>query len=402
MKKKLFLHVGLNKTGSSALQSWLSNNHKELGKCGYYYPVTEKKSTKFEISSGNGALFNQYLEGKIDETQVIHNYFNSPVKNVIISKENFNFDLTKINELKAFCIRNKIDLRVIVYVRDVYGWAYSIYVQLVKRHSYVRSFNAFISGLKDAAHIRYASLLHTNIENIDIVHYDTVKSNVAFAFSQCIEVDYAQLKPMAKVKVNRTLTFDEINVVIFISKLVKIYNKKGNNDYICQLASDFLVNTYKERVSEVFVDKGLLLILENKFKSDVDNFNQKVKGDLKLFTEDVRAQSIKSEDLNHDILLDVLRNIISKIEPKLALYLAAEVYLLSESDGAPLIIDLAEYEQKYIIAYTLRDVALFLETVDVNRSLIFMQLAYKLKPTGSLISKKIVELTDKLASQNNE
>ena len=398
MNKKLYLHVGLNKTGSSALQSWLSINNEELRHCDYYYPVTENKSAQFEVSSGNGTLFDMYLDGHIDEEKVIDNYFDTALNNIIISKENFNFTEEKINKLKLFCSRTNLDLKVIIYVRDIYGWAYSIYVQVVKRHSYVKDFAEFVRGLKNAMHIEYASLLNDNIENVDIVHYDTVKTDVASAFSASINVDYHQLKPMAKIKVNRTLTFEEINVVTFISSLAQIYNKKGNNDLVCKLASDFLVNTYKERVSEVFVDKSLVLLLEKKFKSDVDTFNKKAGVDLKLFTEDVRAQTVKSEHLNHDILFDVMNHILKKVNTEWAIYLAAEVYYLSASHGSKLISDITGSNNKYINAHVLRDTALFLESIDLNKSLAFMTMAKEIKPSGKFICKKVSELTDKLSS----
>lgn len=398
MNKKLFLHVGLNKTGSSALQSWLSNNNEELSQSDYHYPVTENKSAKFEISSGNGTMFDGYLDGTIGQEKIIENYFDTTLSNIIISKENFNFTEKKIKNLKSFCSQHSLDLKVIVYVRDIYGWAYSIYVQVVKRHSYVKGFDAFARSLKSAMHIEYASLIYENIENVDIVHYDIVKADVAAAFSASINLDYHQLKPMANVKVNRTLTFEEINVVTFISSLAGIYNPRNNNDDVCKLASDFLVNTYKERVSEVFVDESLVSLLEKKFKDDVITFNNKTGVDLKLFTEDIRANTVKLNYLNNDILLDVMNNIWERIDAKWASYLAAEVYMISATHGSKLIFDIMGKKNKYIVAHLLRDTALFLESTDLDKSLAFMTMAQKIKPSGKFIKKKVAEITEKLSS----
>ena len=53
--KKLYLHVGCGKTGSSALQVWLSQIAGELEKTGILYPLHGATPLDdYTISSGNG------------------------------------------------------------------------------------------------------------------------------------------------------------------------------------------------------------------------------------------------------------------------------------------------------------------------------------------------------------
>ena len=54
--RTLYLHIGLGKTGSSALQSWLSLNAELLSKQGIDYADLVPEVKYGESLSGNGTL----------------------------------------------------------------------------------------------------------------------------------------------------------------------------------------------------------------------------------------------------------------------------------------------------------------------------------------------------------
>jgi len=68
MAGRLFLHIGLGKTGSSALQVFLAQERKQLKKFGYLYPefdyVEMRRGEQGEITSGNGPILRR--ANKID------------------------------------------------------------------------------------------------------------------------------------------------------------------------------------------------------------------------------------------------------------------------------------------------------------------------------------------------
>ena len=68
--KTLFLHIGLGKTGSSALQSWLSLNVEGLREQGIDYADLAPEAKRGDVSSGNGvALFQAVRAGDLDEAE---------------------------------------------------------------------------------------------------------------------------------------------------------------------------------------------------------------------------------------------------------------------------------------------------------------------------------------------
>jgi hypothetical protein len=85
--KHLFLHIGLGKTGSSALQSWLSLNAETLSRQGIDYADLIPEAKHGEVSSGNGyALYRACVGQDFDEVEklITSTYFFDPENNVSI------------------------------------------------------------------------------------------------------------------------------------------------------------------------------------------------------------------------------------------------------------------------------------------------------------------------------
>ena len=68
--KTLYLHIGLGKTGSSALQSWLSLNAELLSKQGIDYADTVPEVKYGESLSGNGSALHDACVKRIAEVFV--------------------------------------------------------------------------------------------------------------------------------------------------------------------------------------------------------------------------------------------------------------------------------------------------------------------------------------------
>ena len=62
--KKLILHIGVHKTGSTAMQTFLFENSEELNKQGFYMPVflygEENKPAKLRYSIINKETLSNY------------------------------------------------------------------------------------------------------------------------------------------------------------------------------------------------------------------------------------------------------------------------------------------------------------------------------------------------------
>lgn len=137
--KKLFIHLGPPKTGTSAIQYWLKSNSTKLLKESVFYPEHSLDSNR--ISSGNvdqiisieGDSENSYLD--IDKvTRLITKFEESNCELMLLSSEHFYYYLIWL--FTAFP-----DATFIFYVRHPLAALQSGYNQEVKRHKRTSCFN---------------------------------------------------------------------------------------------------------------------------------------------------------------------------------------------------------------------------------------------------------------------
>jgi len=135
-KKTLYLHVGMNKTGTSAIQKFLSNNYESLLIKNFCYPKTSRRTSniinhhglfmslhKKQYPNYRGNNFAQQFEELIQETK--------EYDNVIISSEILP-RIPDIKELKIF--KNYFDLiKVVIYVRRYDNLFESAQNQVIKQ-----------------------------------------------------------------------------------------------------------------------------------------------------------------------------------------------------------------------------------------------------------------------------
>lgn len=140
MKKKLYLHIGFHKTGTSSLQEFFDNNREELLKNGVCYiksfdtrfPANVDLSWAFNKNPPPWASFN---EGSPSE---IIAYYNKQLKlnicdTVIISSEDFClYDRQPqcIHNLKTFL--SDYDVKIVAYLRDPMEFIISLYSHAVR------------------------------------------------------------------------------------------------------------------------------------------------------------------------------------------------------------------------------------------------------------------------------
>ncbi|MEM9756536.1 MAG: hypothetical protein AAF914_11115 [Pseudomonadota bacterium] len=158
------LHIGMNKTGTSALQAALFRNRRALLRAGLHYPETglgarsEGAGLHYRLSAAflAGGAEGPALAGKllrdIDEVGARHAFISSE----------FFVELRDVGPLAAaFAGR---DVRILVYLRRHDHWMASLFAQAVKtqaRPPWGPSVDAFIDhARKNLAHYyRYSTLL---------------------------------------------------------------------------------------------------------------------------------------------------------------------------------------------------------------------------------------------------
>lgn len=275
MKKKLFLHIGCGKTGSSALQVWLNQNSQLLRKNGYYYPIFNIKiKDGYQITSGNGThLVNALKNNSVKE--FLSDIANSKENKIIFSSEAFQMlNETEIKELKNSAEETGLNIEIIAYVRNLYEMAYSSYMQLVKRHGYHESLDFYLSRINSFQQFNVIDLWSSIFEQITVLHYDTEKENLDLSFLKVIDFSEDQIPRMKKNKVNRSLTLLESELIKTLNKNIK-YKFNLNPKQIGVYISDNLIKQNPELETHIFYDKSIIDELYKKFNDKVIEYNKK-------------------------------------------------------------------------------------------------------------------------------
>ena len=249
--KKLYLHIGLGKTGSSALQSWLSLNAEALAQQGIDYADTVPEIKYGESLSGNGKLlYEACISQDFVEVEklITSTYFFRPENTVaIISCELFQgIRPTTVLRIREICENNGIEIRVIAYVRSAYEALYSTYIQFVKRSSYTHSFGEINSDTSLSTVVDYLKrYLDVYGENMILLNYDEAKKDICASFSAATGINTRGLKKL-KQKVNRSLSLQEIELLRRVNALHQGAFSTRISDFVIGLSPGIKTPVYYE------------------------------------------------------------------------------------------------------------------------------------------------------------
>jgi hypothetical protein len=167
----LVFHIGIPKTGSSAIQVFLARNRDALLLAGIdYLNIGEfNMGVAGKISSGNGAFLARCLlpakahakivDGELHLAEAMEAIKNSTAHTGLISSEMFVDVDPELMSGFIETMRNLgIHCKVFYFIRAQDQFLMSSYVQQVKRHQFTGDPNQFaLRAMKNIAHIRYDS-----------------------------------------------------------------------------------------------------------------------------------------------------------------------------------------------------------------------------------------------------
>ncbi len=269
--KHLFLHIGLGKTGSSALQSWLSLNAETLSRQGIDYADLIPAAKHGEVSSGNGYLLHRAcvsqdfaeVEKLLTETY----FFNPENKVSIISCELLQgIRPVYIRKIREICENNNINVSVIAYVRSVYEQSYSTYVQGIKRAGITHSFGEKSEDISFSKTVEYLRrYLDVFGDHLIVRNYDDAKKDIYSSFADLTGIDRKGTKEI-RVKVNRSLTLQEAEALRRVNALHKgIFATK---------ISDFVIGLSPAAKTTVLYDDALVHRVRNDTEEDMRWINE--------------------------------------------------------------------------------------------------------------------------------
>lgn len=176
VKKELVLHIGLHKTGTSAIQKFLGDNHKSLEEQGILYPlgiVPAGDHNPLAWCLTDERYFPNRREFYVENASVdywskLYNVVSrNPATRIILSGEDFSL-IDDPGRLAELC--KPFDTRVIVYLRRQDQYIQSVYNQMVKSYewSLTKTFEEFLG----------------NHHLGDIIHYDRLLKRWSEAFGK--------------------------------------------------------------------------------------------------------------------------------------------------------------------------------------------------------------------------
>ncbi len=136
MNKTLYIHVGLHKTGTTAIQNFLAINREILKTNGVLYPG--KSENHYDISEELRSDCKAFLNKKTETNKIFNEIFQEQdnYDNFIISSEGFlefiDFTIPALNETIKYFNLN-MSVKIIIYLRSQLSWIESIYQQRIKQ-----------------------------------------------------------------------------------------------------------------------------------------------------------------------------------------------------------------------------------------------------------------------------
>lgn len=368
--KKLILHIGHNKTGSSFIQSMLALN-AEFFKDEFFYPHHKnfEKASKGGNSNGNGSLL---FSNDVNLDQ--H-------KTTVFSTEYFFNELIDKNKNDFELICKKYDVYVLLYSRNVLEYLFSAWVQSVKSAGYVNDFETYLS-LKiknklqpynkiikwlDAADCYKFNLIFRNYSNHRTGLFKIFLKDIFFN-----NLEKLNFKSPPSLIVNRSLS----NIELEFQRVFNAFDKKSGS-YISHKLVESLPYIspaqprYSDTIYDIVLEKFTPLLVE--INSRVDPMEALLIGDRQKFvmTSNENSQAVGFTTEQIEILAESLTNNFS-----------SSVTLEQSVDD-------------------LRDIALKIESkkeLGLDDALVLMKLAQSGRPKGPLISQKVLEWEERLQS----
>lgn len=292
--KKLILHIGFPKTGSSALQSFLSASVSQLEHTGVFYPDPEPQSyIEKGLCSGNAmqllyALdyvdrargrikfeedFNRLFDHMVDSTQ------NSAMPCTLFSGEVFSQFPAEHVALLAEKTRD-FEVSVIAFVRDPFDYVCSSWKQRVKRSGECRSFRQDVEARSRKSSIEMLDGFRNferHFKDFRLINYDQKKQDMIASFLEIGEIKLHR-EQSAKQKSNRifnkSLSASQANLVTHINSELK-------GSPIGTLFVEYLLRQPSEN-QDSFYDRTVHTRLLEVYRDTLVHINTRLPGDQQL------------------------------------------------------------------------------------------------------------------------
>ena len=383
-KKKILLHVGLHKTGSTSIQDGMKKNFDAVSNKCILYPMIPIKGEKY--SNHSFMLYSMFCDtpekyhmnqkfncGTKEKSEKLNNYYSEILTSEINKKNNDLIvlsgedvsSLTKenIESMKTFFIDNAdfdIEFEIVIYVRHLCDYIQSVIQQRVKDGGWEELLLTELQSNKiGQVKNQIDKFVRVfGLENIRIYKFEDAISHshgiVGHFFNQALDLIDLGSFDLSEAHSNRSISYESYLIHSIINKKEPLYNQGSLNERRSphDLYPLIFMKGAPFSLGQKFHDECYLKLFED-FKWLKDNFNI-----------DYSPHSVREVGV-----------------------LWSEETLISLSEA---ISKVPHYIKKEIINLV-RDQAIKYEKDDVKKSYSLMKWAIKHRPDGVFLEKKIKE-----------
>lgn len=329
MKKRVILHIGFHKTGSSALQAFLSGNAERLAREGIGYPYPDPKHIVATGGcSGNAVQIlykGGFMEGAGVDTNVRErisdSYFDTLARivqadskpTVLISGEILSTRPGK--QFSSFIAKLRLfsDVEIVCFVRDPFDFVFSSWKQSFKTSVMIPDFPGYLRRISTDEENESSMLNGFKYFDgigvpLKVINYDNNKKNVASAFMSAIGYKNIsdEVAPHGIKEANISLTTSEVC-------LAQIAQEKINN-------SDFTAafirtaQSRDRRVSPGYYNRRQHQHILDRFRDAIRLINSHLPEGQRLATEVRDREDADFVILPEDaaLLLDLVNKLITE------------------------------------------------------------------------------------------
>jgi len=336
---KLLIHIGLHKTGTSAIQSFLLDNRAALLDQGLLYPLDLEEwgnhnplawhlmDPRYMPTHGD---FYRELSTPAHWQKLHKEASERQTDRVILSGEDFSL-ISRPQQLAE--LLERYDTRIIVYLRRQDQYLQSIYNQDVKNYEFMRCerFEEFVLDH------RLAEILHYDIflerwgaafgkENIDVAIYDRrhLRHGLIPDFASRAGIDLREGMPVRHEAVNTRLPDGALEVKRILNRLKvnepqhRILLDALMNTPLAQhrsesvLAEHSMMSMHRQREFLQQFRQGNHAVARDYLGVDVDPFSEP--GDGNGHERQSHAALPESETLMEDLVAPMIQNLLMHLE----------------------------------------------------------------------------------------
>lgn len=233
--KKIYLHIGTPKTGTTTIQKNLINNRKVLNKTGYDYPTNglignAHHNLGFELSSlykskpKAGLIFDICQE---IQKSSFHKFIISSEVFTWLTKEEIFLLKAKLSEFKVFpviCLRRQDNFFASFWshriINNLYNKSFTeFYGTFIRNRATEEKWSLKCAGCYDKLLSNWSDVFEK--ENIRIYLNDLPKGNLLEYFFDCCNINYQEIVKIGFQKVKNSNVSPTLEILHFIQVIIR-------------------------------------------------------------------------------------------------------------------------------------------------------------------------------------